>query len=76
MIKNEGLDVLQYRTFFKLCRLESNSFSLEKKDWITFILIHYIQYRVISLMIFGINSPQFIKQMIDAIDFYQKNIGR
>ncbi|CAD8177263.1 unnamed protein product [Paramecium pentaurelia] len=75
-IMNEGLDVLQYKTFFQLCRLESISFNLEKKIGSTFILVDSLQSGVISLMTVGINSPQVIKYMIDAIGFIQKNVGR
>ncbi|CAD8086017.1 unnamed protein product [Paramecium sonneborni] len=75
-IMNEGLDVLQYKTFFQLCRLESISFNLEKKIGSTFILVDSLQSGVISLMTVGINSPQVIKYMIDAIAFIQKNVGR
>lgn len=52
-IINEGLDGLQYKTFFQLCRLESISFNLEKKIGSTFILIDSLQSGVISSMTIG-----------------------
>ncbi|KAM3133631.1 hypothetical protein pb186bvf_014318 [Paramecium bursaria] len=57
-IINEGLDVLQYKTFFQLCRLESISFNLEKKIGSTFILIDSLQSGIISLMTVGVNYQQ------------------
>lgn len=53
LIINEGLEGLQYKTFFQLCRLESISFNLEKKCGSTFVLIDSLQSGALSVMTIG-----------------------
>jgi hypothetical protein len=76
LIINEGLDALQYKTFFQLCRLESISFNLEKKVGSTFILIDSLQSGVLSVMTVGDSLNSVLKYMSDALEFLAKNVGR
>jgi hypothetical protein len=84
-IINDGLDALQYKTFFQLCRLESISFNLEKKIGSTFILIDSLQSGVLSLMTIGIyltnkitgdSFTSVLRYMSDALEFLVRNVGR
>ncbi|EGR31111.1 IQ calmodulin-binding motif family protein, putative, partial [Ichthyophthirius multifiliis] len=52
-IQHSGIEQLQYKTFFHLCRLEQISFDIEKKYGSTFILVDSLQSSLVGIMTVG-----------------------
>lgn len=74
-IHHYGLASIQYKTFFHMCRLESISFDLEKRDGITFILSDCLQSGVLSILAVGQDRSEVVNKMVDALNFIQRQAG-
>jgi len=74
-IHHHGLASIQYKTFFHMCRLESISFDLEKRNGITFILSDCLQSGVLSILAVGEDRSEVVNKMVDALNFIQSQAG-
>ncbi|KRX03040.1 hypothetical protein PPERSA_08115 [Pseudocohnilembus persalinus] len=74
-IQHQGLESLQYKTFFHLCRVESISYDLERKIGSTFVLVDTMQSGILGLMSIAKNEMMALKYINDAFRFMQKNLG-
>ena len=74
-IHHSGLASIQYKTFFHMCRLESISFDLEKRNGITFILSDCLQSGVLSILSVGDSRTEVVSKMMDALNFIQNQAG-
>ncbi|KAL4447016.1 hypothetical protein ABPG74_013868 [Tetrahymena malaccensis] len=74
-IFHRGFNTMGYRDFFQLCRKNSISFDIEKKQGSVFLLIDNIENGVLSLMTISENSRKNIKFMTDALNFILQIVG-
>lgn len=58
-----------------MCRLESISFDLEKRNGITFILSDCLQSGVLSILSVGQDRSEIVNKMVDALNFIQSQAG-
>jgi IQ domain-containing protein H len=70
-LHHPGLSMIQYKTFFHMCRLESISFDMEKRSGSTFCLFDSLQSGVIGMLTIGIHRKITVNYMIDALNFIQ-----
>jgi hypothetical protein len=54
-LHHPGLASIQYKTFFHMCRLESISFDMEKRQGSTFCLFDSLQSGVIGMLTIGVH---------------------
>lgn len=74
-LHHPGLASIQYKTFFHMCRLESISFDMEKRQGSTFCLFDSLQSGVIGMLTIGVHRKLAVSQMIDALNFVQNQAG-
>ncbi|KAL4463088.1 hypothetical protein ABPG74_007089 [Tetrahymena malaccensis] len=74
-VQHSGLEQLQYKTFFHLCRIESVSFDLEKRMGSTFILLDSLQSSLVGIMAVAENQLLGLKYLNDTLKFLQKHLG-
>ncbi len=70
-----GLCSIQYKTFFHMCRLESISFDLERRQGSTFMLQDCLQSGVIAMMTIAPIKKEAIEMMLSAFRFLEKQAG-
>ena len=74
-LHHPGLASIQYKTFFHMCRLESISFDLERRQGSTFMLQDCLQSGVIAMMTIGDDRKQTMEMMVDAMKFLERQAG-
>lgn len=73
-LNHPGLSTIQYKTFFHMCRVESVSFDLERRQGTTFILCDSLQSAVLSVLSIGSSAAESLKIMTDALNFIQRQV--
>lgn len=68
-LHHPGLAAIQYKTFFHMCRLESISFDMEKRQGSTFVLSDCLQSGVIAMLTIGVHRKVTVNFMIEALNF-------
>lgn len=58
-----------------MCRLESISFDLEKRNGITFILSDCLQSGVLSILSVGEDRNECVDKMVESLNFIQSQAG-
>lgn len=74
-LHHPGLATIQYKTFFHMCRLESISFDLERRQGTTFMLQDCLQSGVIAMMSIGEDRKETLQMMVDAFKFLESQAG-
>lgn len=74
-IHHYGLASIQYKTFFHMCRLESISFDLEKRDGTTFLLSDCLQSGMLSILSVAEDRADLVDKMVEALEFIQSQAG-
>lgn len=74
-IHHYGLASIQYKTFFHMCRLESISFDLEKRDGTTFILSDCLQSGMLSILSVAESRAEVVEKMVESLNFIQSQAG-
>lgn len=70
-LHHPGLASIQYKTFFHMCRLESISFDLERRQGSTFMLQDCLQSGVIAMMTIAEDRKEALQIMVDAFKFLE-----
>jgi len=58
-----------------MCRLESISFDLEKRNGITFILSDCLQSGMLSILSVGESRNEVVDKMVESLNFIQSQAG-
>lgn len=74
-LHHPGLAAIQYKSFFHMCRLESVSFDLERRQGATFMLQDCLQSGVIAMMTIAEDRKESLQMMIDAFRFLESQAG-
>jgi hypothetical protein len=74
-LHHPGLSAIQYKSFFHMCRLESISFDLERRQGATFMLQDCLQSGVIAMMTIAEDRKEGLQMMVDAFRFLENQAG-
>mmetsp|Transcript_7309 Transcript_7309/g.6498 ORF Transcript_7309/g.6498 Transcript_7309/m.6498 type:complete len:131 (+) Transcript_7309:1531-1923(+) len=74
-LHHPGLASIQYKTFFHMCRLESVSFDLERRQGATFMLQDCLQSGVIAMMTIAEGRKESLQMMVEALKFLESQAG-